>query len=165
MAKHGVPTDGMECMCCYDDIMEENYVEYRTGEGNAWLPSLFCETCVATLIKRQWPIYEETLAKATCKAQQKRMLGQGPPTHIQDKKALPCPEGESVHSLWFGRDGEIHPALLDGAPQGQARQIWLDDKLAFQFEGDDEEEQEKDAVASPGTPSAEERESATQQLP
>lgn len=25
----------------------------------------------------------------------------------QDKKALPCPEGEGVHSLWFMRDGEV----------------------------------------------------------
>lgn len=33
MAKHGTLDDGMECACCYDDIMEENYVEYRTGEG------------------------------------------------------------------------------------------------------------------------------------
>lgn len=33
MAKHGIPDDDMECACCYDDIMEENYVEYRTGEG------------------------------------------------------------------------------------------------------------------------------------
>lgn len=31
--KHGTPADGMECMCCMDDIDDTNYVEYRTGEG------------------------------------------------------------------------------------------------------------------------------------
>ncbi|CAM9715097.1 unnamed protein product [Ascophyllum nodosum] len=172
MAKHEKPTDGMECACCYDDIAEENYVEYRTGEGNDWLPSLFCEFCIMTLRKKQWPMYEESLAKATCKAQQKRMLGQGPPTHIYDKKALSCPEGESVHSLWFMRDGEIHSALLEGAPQGEARQIWWDDKLAFQFDEDDDEDGggDQDPAADPtasegagtGTPVTEKRESASQ---
>ena len=39
----------------------------RHDAGAEWLPSLFCEMCITTLIKRQWPIYEESLAKATCK--------------------------------------------------------------------------------------------------
>lgn len=39
----------------------------RHDTGKEWLPSLFCESCITTLIKRQWPIYEESLAKANCK--------------------------------------------------------------------------------------------------
>lgn len=34
--KHGIPPEGMECACCFDDIeggKGGNYVEYRTGEG------------------------------------------------------------------------------------------------------------------------------------
>eukprot|EP00752_Nemacystus_decipiens_P016391 g14653.t1 len=143
---HGTASEGMECACCYDDIVGGkggNYVEYRTGEGKPWLPSLFCKGCIEVLIKRQWPIYEESLAKATCKAQQKRMLGEGPPTHVHDNTALKCEEGESVHSLWYVGDdgGEPQSALLEGAPQGEARQIWWDEKLAFQFDEDDEEEE------------------------
>lgn len=33
---HGTAQEGMECACCYDDIVGGkggNYVEYRTGEG------------------------------------------------------------------------------------------------------------------------------------
>eukprot|EP00903_Cladosiphon_okamuranus_P009270 g8845.t1 len=147
---HGTAPEGMECACCYDDIVGGkggNYVEYRTGEGKPWLPSLFCKGCIKMLIKRQWSIYEETLAKATCKAQQKRMLGEGPPTHLHDKKALKCEEGESVHSLWYVGDDhgepQVQSALLEGAPQGEARQIWWDEKLAFQFDEDDDEEDDK----------------------
>lgn len=35
--------------------------------GNQWLPSSFCEACIATLLERQWAIYEDSLGKATCK--------------------------------------------------------------------------------------------------
>ncbi|CAM9847359.1 unnamed protein product [Ectocarpus sp. 8 AP-2014] len=143
---HGTCPEGMECACCFDDIeggTDGNYVEYRTGEGKEWRPSFFCKMCIGVLIKSQWSIYEDTLAKATCKAQQKRMLGEGPPTHVHDKTALKCEEGESVNSLWFvgdeGGEPKIQSALLEGAPQGEARQIWWDEKLAFQFDEDDDE--------------------------
>lgn len=46
------------------------YLVLRLSSGKAgkpWLPSLFCKGCIEVLMKRQWPIYEETLAKATCK--------------------------------------------------------------------------------------------------
>ncbi|CAN0266325.1 unnamed protein product [Ectocarpus sp. 6 AP-2014] len=145
---HGTCPEGMECACCFDDIeggTDGNYVEYRTGEGKEWRPSFFCKMCIGVLIKSQWSIYEDTLAKATCKAQQKRMLGEGPPTHVHDKTALKCEEGESVHSLWFvgdeGGEPKIQSALLEGAPQGEARQIWWDEKLAFQFDEDDDEDE------------------------
>ena len=42
--------------------------------GKPWLPSFFCKGCIEVLIKRQWPIYEETLAKATCKVRQLPIL-------------------------------------------------------------------------------------------
>ena len=29
------------------------------------------------------------------------------PVPVQDKKALACPEGESVSSLWFMRDDQV----------------------------------------------------------
>ncbi|CAM9639727.1 unnamed protein product [Scytosiphon promiscuus] len=136
----------------------ERFVHSLRNTGNPWLPSLFCKMCIEVLIKRQWSIYEDGLAKATCKAQQKRMLGDGPPTHVNDKKALSCGEGESVHSLWFvreeGGEPEIQSAELEGAPQGEARQIWWDEKLAFQFDEDDEEEEGEEAGGGKTTPAA-----------
>ncbi|CAM9904957.1 unnamed protein product [Ectocarpus sp. 12 AP-2014] len=155
---HGTCPEGMECACCFDDIeggTDGNYVEYRTGEGKEWRPSLFCKMCIGVLIKSQWSIFEDTLAKATCKAQQKRMLGEGPPTHVHDKTALKCEEGESVHSLWFvgdeGGEPKIQSALLEGAPQGEARQNWWKEKRKFQF---DEDEDEDDVEAGGNTTAA-----------
>lgn len=61
---------------------------------------------------------------------------------------------------------QIHSALLDGAPQGDARKAWWDEKLAFQFDEDDDEESENQSptvdttAVSQGTPSTEETESA-----
>lgn len=43
---HGTATEGMECACCYDDIVGGkggNYVEYRTGEG-----ALLIMSCLST---------------------------------------------------------------------------------------------------------------------
>lgn len=48
--------------------------------------------------------------------------------------------------------------MLEGAPQGEARQIWWDEKLAFQFDEDDDEEAEgegentADTAATASTP-------------
>lgn len=47
--------------------------------GKQWLPSSFCEACIATLLKRQWSIYEESLGKATCKVN-KLYQSVSPPT-------------------------------------------------------------------------------------
>lgn len=38
---------------------------------------------------------------------------------------------------------QIQSAMLEGAPQGEARQIWWDEKLAFQFDEDDEDDEEE----------------------
>ncbi|CAM9894947.1 unnamed protein product [Discosporangium mesarthrocarpum] len=138
----------MECLCCYDDITDSNYVEYRTGEGRRstknlhvpWQPALFCEECIGRLLQSQWGKYVEGLAKSTCKAEQRRMLMNGPPINISDPTALPCPEGELVHSLWYASDKEVHSAKLVGSLEGEERQIWWDEKLAFQFDEPDEGE-------------------------
>lgn len=36
MSTHKTPAPGAECACCFDDIESENYVEYRTGEGETY---------------------------------------------------------------------------------------------------------------------------------
>lgn len=48
---------------------------------------------------------------------------------------------------------KVHSALLTGAPQGEARRAWWDEKLEFQFEEDDEEdEKEKQPKTSMAVP-------------
>ncbi|CAM9348735.1 unnamed protein product [Choristocarpus tenellus] len=140
MGGHGMPVEDMECMCCMEDINSENYVEYRTGEGNAWKAALFCEGCIEVLLKLQWKQYVDGLAKTTCKAEQRRMLANGPPINVSDRTALPCLEGESVHSLWYSRDKQVHSAKLEGSLEGEERQAWWDEKLAFQFEEAEDED-------------------------
>ena len=38
-AAHGAPAEGATCMCCWDDVSLENYVEYKFESSSNWLPS------------------------------------------------------------------------------------------------------------------------------
>lgn len=50
---------------------------------------------------------------------------------------------------------QVHSALLDGAPQGEARQIWWDEKLAFQFDEDEEEPPTETTKSTEAAPTVE----------
>lgn len=52
------------------------------------------------------------------------MLEKGPPINISDAKALPCPDGAEVHSLWYMIDGEEHSAKLEGSLTGEVSKQW-----------------------------------------
>lgn len=108
-------------MSCWDDIEGSNYVEFRATESSPWVPSGFCEVCVSYLLKTQWELYTSALAKTTCKAEQRRLLKTGPPINLKDEKALPCPDGAEIHSLWFMSDGAEHSAKLEGSLVGEVR--------------------------------------------
>jgi hypothetical protein len=108
-------------MSCWDDIDDNNYVEYRATANGDWQPSGFCETCVSYLLKTQWDLYTSALAKTTCKAEQRRLLKAGPPVNLKDAKALPCPDEGEVHSLWFKSDSAEHSAKLEGSLTGEVR--------------------------------------------
>jgi hypothetical protein len=108
-------------MSCWDDIEGSNYVEFRATESGPWIPSGFCEVCVSYLLKTQWELYTSALAKTTCKAEQRRLLKTGPPINLKDEKALPCPDGAEIHSLWFMSDGAEHSAKLEGSLVGEVR--------------------------------------------
>lgn len=124
MSSHGTPTEGMSCACCWDDITGENYVEYlpySSSENNhhpTWLPSGFCQTCLQHLLKTQFSLWTESLAKSTCLAEQRRLLRRGPPVNVRDDKALPCPNNEEVHKLWYSSTGSEHSAKLEGSLEG-----------------------------------------------
>lgn len=85
-------------MCCWDDIDKSNFVAYSSQNSDGilipvrisllkslqllffsfedanWLASGFCEACVNILIQTQWDLYVNSLAKTTCKAEQRRLL-------------------------------------------------------------------------------------------
>lgn len=106
-------------MSCWDDVTSENYVEFKATEKAEWQPSGFCEVCIGYLLKSQWEIYTNALAKTTCKAEQRRLLKGGPPINLKDSKALPCPDDAEIHSLWYMSDGAEHSAKLEGSLVGE----------------------------------------------
>mmetsp|Transcript_3314 Transcript_3314/g.4663 ORF Transcript_3314/g.4663 Transcript_3314/m.4663 type:complete len:165 (+) Transcript_3314:40-534(+) len=146
MEGHSEPVDGAECMCCYDDITAENYIEYKASNDGEWLAASFCQTCIEQLLSNQYHIWVNKLETSNCKAEQRRMLSTGPPINISDKTALPCPDDGEVYMLWYSSDKAEHSAKLDGSLEGEARQKWWDDKKEFLFE--EEEGDEESSVNS-----------------
>lgn len=124
---HGTPSSGSTCACCWDDLSPENYVEYlpypheENNNSPAWTPSKFCQTCIEHLIRTQFSLWTESLAKSTCLAEQRRLLRKGPPINLRDDKALPCPDNGEVDKLWYMSDGHIHSAKLEGSYEGEVR--------------------------------------------
>ena len=122
---HGTPSESSTCACCWDDISPENYVEYlpyphsENNHSPQWLPSGFCQTCLEHLLRTQFSLWTESLAKSTCLAEQRRLLRNGPPVNLRDDKALPCPNKGEVHKLWYMSDGQIHSAKLEGSLEGE----------------------------------------------
>lgn len=121
MSSHSTPQDGTTCQCCWDDITEQNYVEYKSSENGSWMPSGFCQMCIGELIKTQFEGYVNALKSTKCKAEQRRLLERGPPVNVFDAKALPCADNNNgeVHALWFMSDGQEHSAKLDGSLTGE----------------------------------------------
>ena len=68
-------------------------------------------------------MYTTSLAKTTCKAEQRRLLQKGPPINISDARALECPDGGEVHSLWYCSDGLEHSAKLEGSFEGEVHTL------------------------------------------
>jgi hypothetical protein len=93
---HQTCDEGMTCLSCWDDITQENYVEYRyilpntSDKFSPWLKSGFCQMCVNHLQNTQWEKYVKELAGTTCKAEQRRLLTRGPPINLRDPTAMPC---------------------------------------------------------------------------
>ena len=140
MSGHAAPADGAACMCCWDDLSPETYVEYRSAEGGAWQPSGYCQTCIEHLLQTQWKTYKDALEKTNCKAEQRRLLSRGPPVNVSDAKALPCPDDGEVHSLWYMSDGQEHSAKLEGALEGEERQKYWDEQAQFYIKDEPDEE-------------------------
>ena len=122
---HGTPTAGSSCMCCWEDLTGENYIEYKSSIDSPWLPSGFCRDCINTLIQHQFDTYKKSLAETKCKAEQRRLLQQGPPINISDKTALVCPDGGEVYLLWQMIDGTERSAKLDGSLVGEVSYVLL----------------------------------------
>ncbi|KAL4139775.1 hypothetical protein PRNP1_015622 [Phytophthora ramorum] len=144
MATHGKPPAGLECMATMDDITEEdnNFCEFQTSPSGSWHAALFCVDVVGQLLATQFHTYMKKVQEADCKAELRRLVAKGPPVWLEDKHALPVPEGDThITKVWFAKDEEERSAKLDGAVEGQARDVlWkeLQQLLAAMEEDKDE---------------------------
>uniref|UniRef100_A0A0G4FTQ5 Uncharacterized protein n=1 Tax=Chromera velia CCMP2878 TaxID=1169474 RepID=A0A0G4FTQ5_9ALVE len=137
---HGTPEG--ECLVCFDDLSEENYVEYRTTPESAWFPGKFCEACLGQLMDTQFDKFCNDLSKTTCAREQRVLLERGPPINVFDKNAFPEAGDAEVHSLWFASDKEIHSAKLKGSLEGEARMKYWEDQKKFQIKDEKDEDEE-----------------------
>ena len=139
-AGHTMPPPPSECLATLDDIDESNYVEYLPMPSAVWRPALFCEATVRHLLASSFESYVSAVRAADCEADLRRRLGKGPPVWIEDKHALPLPDGDGhIERLWFASDGLEYSAKLDGALEGEARQVLWDELASFlpQKKGDE----------------------------
>ena len=97
------------------------------------------------MLQSQFEDYIIRIKKTDCQAELKRLLAKGPPVTIADEHGLPLEEGETVEELWFASRNTTESAVLEGAKQGQDRQVLWDELKEFivvegKEEGDDAEE-------------------------
>jgi hypothetical protein len=132
---HGKPVEGLECMASWADITEEdgNYCEYQSVPSMAWHPAKYCREVVEKLLESQFTEWIEAVQKADCEAELKRRLGKGPPEFLEDKHALPIPEGDThICKVWYASDGKEKSAILQGAASGEERtKLWDELKMTI----------------------------------
>lgn len=141
---HSKPAAGLECMATMDDITEEdgNYCEFQTSPSGLWHPALFCSDVVEQLLATQFHTYMKKVQEADCKAELRRLVAKGPPVWLEDKHALPVPEGDTlITKVWFAKDDEDRSAKLDGAVEGEAREtLWKELRQLMDAMEEDKEE-------------------------
>ena len=70
-----------------------------------------------------------------CQAELRRLLAKGPPIFLEDKHGLPLQDGEThVGKLWFASSGVEERAVLEGAVEGEEREILWEELRSFLVE-------------------------------
>lgn len=167
---HGEAPDGLECLVTMEDINNENYVEYQSYPSLQWRAAKMEQGAIEELLRTQFHTYIERVKKTDCQAELKRLLTSGPPIYISDAHGLPLAladkEGsqqtpssndtpttvtipatsEDTHivQLWFASSNEERSAKLDGALEGEKRDLLWDELRQFvvlegKEEGDDDD--------------------------
>merc|ERR1711991_182826 len=149
MAEHGTPAG--DCMICFEELDERNYVEYKCTEDGAWKAASLCEFCVEYLKGSQYKKYVDDLAKTTCAAEQRRLLADGPPVNIYEPHGMPCVCGTcegrlEVAALWYASKGDVSPQL-EGALTGEARMAFWEEQKKFRIQDEDDADDDADADA------------------
>lgn len=147
---HGPVPEGLECLVTLEDIDESNYVEYQIRPRNTWRPAKMEETIVRQLLRSQFHEYIHRVKTTNCQAELKRLLTAGPPIYIADPHGLPLWDDDEdddettttvshVGMLWFASTDTEVSAVLDGAVQGEEREmLWAELKKFVIVEGKEE---------------------------
>jgi len=96
--------------------------------SGTWHPSGYAKDTVLHLLDTGFEKYTSDVEKASkdCAAAVRRLVTKGPPEFLEDKTALPLPEGDThIARVWFQADGKELSARLRAAPEGAAREaLW-----------------------------------------
>eukprot|EP00965_Chrysotila_dentata_P132066 4365765-Pleurochrysis_carterae.AAC.2 len=77
---------------------------------------MFLRSAVPSYVDEDRHAYVLAAAAPAVQADLKRRLGKGPPIWLEDKHALPLPEGDThVVRVWFASNGKEYSAKLRGA--------------------------------------------------
>jgi hypothetical protein len=131
MASGGHAQPAGECLCCFGELDDTNYVEFRVSETAAWTPAKYCGDCIQTLLDSKFEAYMTGVAKSTCEAELRRYMVKGPPLYLEDPLGLPCAEGESAYELWYCSDNSVRSGKVKGALEGDERQKLWDEHKSF----------------------------------
>ncbi|CEG38157.1 Protein involved in establishing cohesion between sister chromatids during DNA replication [Plasmopara halstedii] len=95
-----------------------------TSPSGLWHSALFCADVVEQLLTTQFHTYMKKVQEADCKAELRRLVAKGPPIWLEDKHAMPLPEGDThIIQVWFARDNVERSAKLDGAVEDKAHEL------------------------------------------
>jgi hypothetical protein len=160
--KHGPVPEGLECMVTMEDIDETNYVEYQCRPSGIWRSANIEESVVRQLLKSQFHTYIARVKTTDCQAELKRLLTAGPPVYISDPHGLPIISSSSedvvmvddvtadshIGALWYASTDTVVSAVLDGAVQGEEREVlWAELKQFVIVDGkeagDDDDDEKK----------------------
>lgn len=122
-------------------------VEYQSHPSGIWKPALFEASIVEELLETQFHQYIDRVKTTDCQAELKRLLAAGPPIYLQDKHALPLALEHDTHvsTVWFAKDNKEVSAKLNGAVEGEERDIlWEELKQFIIVEGKEEGDDEAD---------------------
>jgi len=129
-----VPPEGLMCKASWEDITKEagNYVEYKTEPSGTWHSAHFSAETVRHLLNTQFTKYLSDVENAAkdCAAAVRRVIAKGPPMYLEDREALPLPDGDThISTVWFAKEDEEVEARLVGSLEGDAREaLWSSQK-------------------------------------
>lgn len=164
---HGIPWDGMCCLCTMEDITEENYVEYQSFPSLVWKPSLFERCVVEELLQTQFTKYLERVQTTDCMSELRRLVKDGPPIYLSDSHALPLATDQDTHisQLWYSSTtnnnddndndnneiGEYHSSILQGAYMGKDRdELWDQLKILLSTQEQKQQQQQQEQQQQEG---------------